>query len=336
MRELTIYRLYFTNSDCFKKGVRQRPMGVQVHSTGANNPWLRRYVGPDDGRLGPNLHGNTHNRPGGNVCANAYIGKLVDGTVAVYQALPWDMRCWLSGSGPNGNANHLGYVGFEICEDSTENEPYFLEAVREKAVLLTAHLCQMMGVKPDQVVQETKNGPAHAVMDHESLHRVGLASNHGDIGLWLRKHGCTFRDFRAWVQEALDEGVHVNYIDAQEKEGAAMEHPILRRGDSGSAVIYLQTLLGDTGAALRADGIFGAVTEAVVKEFQAINRLTMDGIVGPQTWAALEKATGHDAEGLELAIDENDTVSIWKSDWNAIRAAYAAISGIIRKYENVG
>ena len=77
MRELTIYRLYFTNSDCFKKGVRQRPMGVQVHSSGANNPWLRRYVGPDDGRLGPNPHGNTHNRPGGNVCANAYIGKLV-------------------------------------------------------------------------------------------------------------------------------------------------------------------------------------------------------------------------------------------------------------------
>jgi peptidoglycan hydrolase-like protein with peptidoglycan-binding domain len=165
---------------------------------------------------------------------------------------------------------------------------------------------------------------------------VGLASNHGDIGLWLRKHGCTFRDFRAWVQAALEEGVEVTYVDALVKEGNAVDHPVLRRGDSGSAVIYLQTLLGDTGAALRADGIFGAVTEAVAKEFQAINLLTMDVIVGPLTWAALEKATGHDGDVLELSIDENDTVSIGKSDWNAIRAAYAAISGIIRKYENVG
>ena len=120
MRELTIYRLLFTDSDCFKKGTVQTPRGVQVHSTGANNPWLRRYVGPDDRRLGENPNGNTHNRPGGTVCANAYIGRLADGTVAVYQTLPWDYRCWLSGSGSNGNANKLGYIGFEICEDSTE------------------------------------------------------------------------------------------------------------------------------------------------------------------------------------------------------------------------
>ena len=52
----------------------------------------------------------------------------------------------------------MGYIGFEICEDSTENEPYFLEAVREKAVLLTAHLCQMMGVRPDQVNVKAKTG----------------------------------------------------------------------------------------------------------------------------------------------------------------------------------
>ena len=59
MKELTIYRLYFTKSDCYKKGVRIKPCGVQVHSTGANNPWLRRYVGPDDGRLGVNPNGDS-------------------------------------------------------------------------------------------------------------------------------------------------------------------------------------------------------------------------------------------------------------------------------------
>ena len=166
MKHLTIYRLYFTDSDCYKRGIRQTPKGVQVHSTGANNPMLKRYVGPDDGRLGDNPNRNYHNRPGGNVCASAYIGQLQDGTVAVYQALPWDYRCWLSGSGKYGNANNVGYIGFEICEDNLENEQYFNEAVRETSVIFTAYLCQMMGVTPWEVLMDTPNGPAYCVMDH--------------------------------------------------------------------------------------------------------------------------------------------------------------------------
>ena len=33
-----------------------------VHSTGANNPYLRRYVQPDDGELGKNRYDNDWNR----------------------------------------------------------------------------------------------------------------------------------------------------------------------------------------------------------------------------------------------------------------------------------
>lgn len=38
---------------------------------------------------------------------------------------------------------------------------------------------------------------------------------------------------------------------------------------------------------LSADGVFGTMTEAAVKNFQRTHGLTADGIVGPQTWAAL-------------------------------------------------
>lgn len=115
--ELTIYRRLFYSADCFTKGTKQTSIGVQVHSTGCNNPWLHRYVQPDDGRIGVNKYGNSHNRAGITTCASAYIGKQSDGTVAIYQALPWDYRCWLSGSGAKGNANRLGYIGFEVLED---------------------------------------------------------------------------------------------------------------------------------------------------------------------------------------------------------------------------
>ena len=81
MRHLTVYKRFFKQSDCYKALKISRFVGVQVHSTGANNPYLRRYVQPDDGRLGLNTNGNRHNRPGVDVCANAYIGKLMDGTV---------------------------------------------------------------------------------------------------------------------------------------------------------------------------------------------------------------------------------------------------------------
>ena len=216
MRKLKIYRLFFTNSDCYKSGTKQVSKGVQVHSTGANNPYLKRYVQPNDGRLGINQYGNSHNRPGVDVCASAYIGKLENGTVAVYQALPWDMRCWISGKGKNGNANRLGYIGYEICEDTLNNEAYFNEAVMTVAVNLTAHLCQIIGVTPDSVVASYSEGNALSVMDHSELYANGLASGHSDITHWLRRYGKRMKDFRQAVQKAMDEGVEVEYVDASE------------------------------------------------------------------------------------------------------------------------
>ena len=214
MRHLTVYRRFFTQSDCYKAYASSRLVGVQVHSTGANNPYLRRYVQPDDGRLGVNPYGNSHNRPGVDVCANAYIGKLADGTLAVYQTLPWDTRCWISGKGDNGNANKIGYIGFEICEDDLTDLSYFEQSVMGAAVNLTAYLCHLMGVRPDDVV-DGANG-AMVVMDHSELAARGLASGHADITHWLRRFGKRMSDFRRAVVAAMDEGVEVEYIDAEE------------------------------------------------------------------------------------------------------------------------
>jgi len=58
--------------------------------------------------------------------------------------------------------------------------------------------------------------------------------------------------------------------------------PVLRKGDSGPAVVKLQELLPKW-----IDGDFGSTTEALVKEFQRSQGLAIDGVVGEQTWAAL-------------------------------------------------
>ena len=62
---------------------------------------------------------------------------------------------------------------------------------------------------------------------------------------------------------------------------------ILRRGDRGSGVRWVQERLNRQGAALAVDGIFGPATEAAVRRFQRENGLQVDGIVGPRTRAKL-------------------------------------------------
>jgi N-acetylmuramoyl-L-alanine amidase len=68
----------------------------------------------------------------------------------------------------------------------------------------------------------------------------------------------------------------------------AMAQPTLRIGSRGSAVTYLQRRLAalryDVGAI---DGVFGSSTYHGVVAFQKVNSLSRDGVVGPQTWAAL-------------------------------------------------
>src|SRR5438067_12472978 len=63
--------------------------------------------------------------------------------------------------------------------------------------------------------------------------------------------------------------------------------PLVRRGDRDHPVPALQHLLRAHGYAIAADGTFGSQTEAAVHGFQSSRGLTADGIVGPQTWAAI-------------------------------------------------
>ena len=75
----------------------------------------------------------------------------------------------------------------------------------------------------------------------------------------------------------------------------------LRRGDNGDAVKAVQVALRAFGHELIADGDFGSITKAAVKDFQVSHGLTVDGVVGPATAAALDAGRVSDA-GREPAI----------------------------------
>lgn len=67
--------------------------------------------------------------------------------------------------------------------------------------------------------------------------------------------------------------------------------PTLRKGSKGDAVVSLQEMLNRSGAGLKVDGIFGTKTRQAVRVFQNVKSITVDGVVGPVTWATL-KAVG--------------------------------------------
>ena len=75
------------------------------------------------------------------------------------------------------------------------------------------------------------------------------------------------------------------------QEGIIME--TIRKSSTGNAVMTMQTMLIGCGYSCGpdgADGDFGKNTLAAVIAFQSANGLETDGICGPLTWAALEKA----------------------------------------------
>ncbi len=188
---MKLKQLFLTKNECYKAGRKIKPMGIMVHSTGANNPNLKRYVGPDDGLLGQNQYNNHWNQPrpdGRQVCVHAFIGKLKDGSIATYQTLPWNHRGWHAG----GDATNT-HIGFELCEDNLTDKTYFNKVYKEADELAT-YLCK-------QYKLTEKN-----IIGHYEGYQQKIASNHGNPRHWFSKYGKSMATFRADVKKELAKG----------------------------------------------------------------------------------------------------------------------------------
>ena len=266
-----------TKNECFQRGVKIKPVGVMVHSTGANNPYLKRYIQPDDGLLGKNSNGNHWNqfRPAGRqVCVHAFIGKLADGTIATYQTLPWNMRGWHSGVGGKGSANDRGYIGFEICEDGLTDRAYFNKVYRE-AVELTAHLCEVYKLDPQ------KDG---VVICHAEGHQRGIASNHGDVMHWFPKHGKTMNDFRADVAAEMgkENDLDMSIDEMIEKMTAKQAYQLLEKASAHAATLpgpEWSKKEGHWGKAAAAGIVDGTAPERPVKRDELAAILGRKGLL---------------------------------------------------------
>lgn len=199
---MRLIKCILTANDCYKAGRTITPKGVMVHSTGANNPLVARYVQPVEGQsneaqlkaeIGGNRNANDWNNPGLDVCTHAFVGKLADGGVGTVQTLPWNHRGWHAGTGTSGGSANNTHIAFEICEDDLTDEGYFRKVYQE-AVELTAMLCKTYNLNP------LADG---VVICHSEGYQRGVASNHADVMHWFPKFGKSMDTFRADVSKAM-------------------------------------------------------------------------------------------------------------------------------------
>ncbi len=220
--------------------------------------------------------------------ASSNYGIDRDGRVGMY--VEEKNRSWCSSS----NENDQRAVTIECASDTSE--PYaFNDVVYRTLIDLCADICRRNGkTKLLWIGDKAKTLSYTPAADEMVL----------TVHRWFAAKSCP----GAWMYERMgDLADEVTAILAKEEEqdepGTKPEPdycevsvPILRKGDTGTAVRSAQALLIARGCYCggryvmgreEPDGIFGPVTEKTVMSLQALHRLEPDGVIGSDTWTVL-------------------------------------------------
>lgn len=176
---------FMTRNDCYTANRKIIPKGIMIHSTATPGVMAGAWFS----RWNKSFRAGEINRQ---VCVHAFVDDK-----EVWQYLPWNQRGWHAG----GAANNT-HIGIEICEpagfsysknqmlgyDVRKNEDYFRKAF-DNAVDLCVFLCREYGLTEKDI------------LSHQEGNRIGIASNHGDVGHWFPKHGEDMDSFRKAVSE---------------------------------------------------------------------------------------------------------------------------------------
>lgn len=292
---MNLYVCMQTHSTCYRGTKKMNIKGILWHSTGVNNPNLKRYVQPYEGepnynadiaKLGLNTNHNDWNHIKRNAGLNAWIGKFADGSVGVVQTMPWNFRPWGCGGGKKGSCND-GWIQFEICEDNLKDKDY-AQKVWNEAVEFSAYLCKLYNLNP---LEQTDCGSAivPVITCHNDAYKLGVGCGHSDINHWFPKIlGKNMENARKEIAERMGCVIPItpNQPQNNTNNNSLEEYkmPLIKRGSKGEAVMIWQVIVGMRGKDI--DGDFGPATEAATRKFQKEHGLDVDGIVGKYSWSA--------------------------------------------------
>lgn len=93
-----------------------------------------------------------------------------------------------------------------------------------------------------------------------------------------------------------------------------MAYSIIKYGSTGDDVRRLQEKLNEYGYGLDTDGIFGVKTQSAVRDYQKNNGLSVDGIVGANTWGKLNASSQNTNNNVQQ--NQNNTNSNSSSNFS--------------------
>ena len=121
-------------------------------------------------------------------------------------------------------------------------------------------------------------GDGRTIEARSTSHGVGIFSAHG----------------RDWTHAGLVPGVGESATAAAPAPAPSWSESkqsgLIRLNDDGDAVRRVQANLLAAGVLLTVDGQFGPITDSKVRAWQERHGITVDGIVGPITWATIWRA----------------------------------------------
>ena len=245
MKEYPIIDWPFTKADCYWTKKTCSRKGIQVHSVGCKGTLAARWE-------------KSWNRPGRLTCG----GYIID-INNIYRVLQEGHRCWLSSSGPKGNANN-DYLGFEICEPSKKDDtPEAAADLYGKTLYLCAYLAKKYNINPAMI------------QTHCELHALGIANNHADVKHWWGKKGTSWEPYtmdRLRAEVSAETGIPIRYCTE------------IKRGYVGDAAKLVQKVLSSLGYEVPVDGTYGYKTANSMKAYQKDNKLPVNGVCGPAVW----------------------------------------------------
>jgi N-acetyl-anhydromuramyl-L-alanine amidase AmpD len=211
----------------------------------------------------------------------------------IVQHAGWDEIC---AHARGGDANRTG-IGIEhagrASQTAAEWDDPYSRAMLMRSAALVAELCARYGIPAVRLTPAQVAAGAKGICGHADVtNAYNVRGGHSDPG-----NGFPWDRYISMVRgagwqavpdpQALPEGVPV-MADLRRSLDRAKKQ-VVKRGDRGESVRWVQALLGKHKLAVRMDDQFGPATEAAVRMFQQRNGLRADGVVGPQTWAALDR-----------------------------------------------
>lgn len=141
-------------------------------------------------------------------------------------------------------------------------------------------------------------------------------------------------DFTAFARAYNGPGYAANNYDGKMRDAAekfggipiptvpdGVTKTMFRMGSKGRTVREIQALLLRAGYAIKIDGDFGTATKQAVKQLQMHHKITIDGIVGPETWRVLD--------GYRVAGEEQPGGATVTETPQGVQGFVAAIIGAI-------